>query len=117
MVRRGFILASLLGLGLGGCGGGRLVISMERPSIEQLDPMQDARLAKFGLRVVQAGQTIDQDVFRSSEPELLVGQVPTGVTFDLRVAGKSATDDMLGLGLVLDVAPREGESEVKVMFR
>jgi hypothetical protein len=115
MVRRSTVLALLVVLG--GCGEAKLNISLERPSTPELDPLQDPRLAKFSLRVVQSGETTDQDAFRSNELSLLVGQVPTGVSFDLRLAGKSATDDMLGLGLVLDVGPLDGESEVRVKFR
>jgi hypothetical protein len=101
-----------------GCGSGRLVISLERPTIPALDPLGDVRLSKFSLRVTQGGTATDQDVFRGGGQELLVGSVPVDRPFDLRLAGKTAADDMLGLGLVLDVeASGSSETSVAVNFR
>lgn len=100
------------------CGSGRLAIQLDRPSKPELDPMTDARLSKFSLRVTQEGNVTDQDAFRGGDEELTVGTIPTGVPFDLRLAGKTASDDMLGLGLVLDVqASDQGETVVGVKFR
>jgi len=41
---------------LGGCSSGRLVISLDPPPIAELDPLQDGRLSKFGLRVTYNGR-------------------------------------------------------------
>jgi hypothetical protein len=101
-----------------GCGAGKLTIQLDRPSKPELDPMSDARLSKFSLRVTQDGTVTDQDAFRGGDEELTVGTIPTEAPFDLRLAGKTAADDMLGLGLVLDVtAPEQGETVVGVKFR
>jgi hypothetical protein len=109
----------LIGLALlGGCGSGRLLILLDAPAEDRLNPLKDSRLAKFSLRVSQEGRTTDQEAFRGSDVELVVGTVPTGGLFDLRLAGKSAADEMLGLGAVRDVlAVSDGESSVKVYFR
>jgi hypothetical protein len=101
-----------------GCGGGRLLILLEPPSVDQLNPLKDTRLTKYSLRVSQAGQVTDQEAVRTDVAELSVGTVPTGEPFDLRLAAKSAADEMLGLGFVRDVRAAEtGESSVKVYFR
>jgi hypothetical protein len=112
-------MSLLIGLALlGGCGSGRLLILLDAPPEDRLNPLKDSRLAKFSLRVSQSGQTTDQEAFRGSDAELVVGTVPTGGVFDLRLAGKSAADEMLGLGAVRDVqAISDGESSVKVYFR
>jgi len=95
-----------------------MVILLERPSLKELDPLEDRRLSKFSLRLVQNGQTTDQDAFRGSESDLIVGNVPTGTSFDLRLAGKTAADEMLGLGMVLDARAAESEeTTVALKFR
>ncbi len=116
--KRCALLALAVAVLLPGCGAGRLTIQLDRPSKPELDPLGDARLSKFSLRVTQEGKVTDQDAFRGGDEELTVGTIPTGSPFDLRLAGKTASDDMLGLGLVLDVtASEQGETVVGVKFR
>jgi hypothetical protein len=117
MVRLGF--AVLLGVALIGCGGeGRLLITLQRPSVKSFDPMVDVRLSRFNLRVIQGSQQSDQETVRTERAELEVGSVPVGEAFDLRLAGKSGTGQMLGLGLVFDLrVPGEDEMPVEVKFR
>jgi hypothetical protein len=101
-----------------GCGPGRLVIGLETPTRDDLNPLKDLRLSKFGLRVSEGGHATYQDAVRGAGPELAVGDVPPGTSFDLRLAGKSAADDMLGLGLVSDLRVSAGdETVVSVKFR
>jgi len=61
---------------------------------------------------------MDQDVFRNTGAELFVGNAPVERPFDLLFIGKSATDEMLGLGLALDLLLPEGqETIVPLKFR
>lgn len=113
----------LFGLVLGllpflGCGeSGRLLIALERPS-GALDPLSDARLSRFSLRLSYGGSTTEQETYRGGGGELTVGAVPVGTPLDLRLAGKSGTGLMLGLGQVLDLSvDGSGETAVAVKFR
>lgn len=100
------------------CGGdGRLLILLERPEDSTLDPLRDDRLARFSLRVDQRGKLSDQETFRSDADELTVGDVPVGSPFDLRLAGKSSSGQMLGLGQVFDVNVDGDGTVVQVKFR
>jgi len=101
------------------CGSdGRLLISLERPEVQLFDPMSDVRLSRFNLRVIQGASQSDQETVRAETTRLRVGNVPVGEAFDLRLAGKSATGQMLGLGLVFDLnVSGEGDTQVAVKFR
>lgn len=97
---------------------GQLIILLEQPTEDSLNPLSDPRLSKFGLRITHQGIATDQDAFTSGLGDLEVGTVPVDSPFDLRLAGKTATEEMLGLGLVLDVVvPGQGESRVEVKLR
>ena len=102
------------------CGGdGRLVISLERPKGE-LDPLKDARLSRFSMRITTGGRTTDSDAFLSGDDaELQVGGVPVGQAFDLRLSGRSGAGLMLGVGLVQDLEIRDGgeDTNVAIKFR
>jgi hypothetical protein len=101
------------------CGGeGRLLITLDRPSNQELDPLNDLRLSKFSLRLTQDNLFTEQETYRSESADLQVGQVPVGAPFDLRLAGKTSTGEMLGLGIVLDVlVDGATETAVDVKFR
>ena len=101
-----------------GCGSDpQLIIDLERPS-GKLDPLKDKRLSKFSLRLIQGKKTTDQDVFRASAVELEVGMVPVGTPVDLRLAGRSASGLMLGLGQVLDLQVDDSRTtRISVKFR
>jgi DNA-binding beta-propeller fold protein YncE len=97
---------------------GRLLISLDLPSDKAFDPMQDERLSKFSLRIIEGSSVNDQETFRTQGSELRVGSVPVGRSFDLRLAGKSGTGQMLGLGHVFNVnVPGDAETPVAVKFR
>jgi len=103
--------------GLAGCGdSGRLLITLERPEVKSFDPLNDVRLSRFSLRVTQGTSQSDQETVRTEGAELRVGSVPVGESFDLRLAGKSGTGQMLGLGLLFDLKV-EGDREVPVAFK
>jgi hypothetical protein len=117
VARHLFLALAACAAGGAACGEGRLLIQLERPQKPELDPLVDTRLAKFGLRVIHEGKVTDQDAFRTGD-ELTVGTIPTESYFDLRLAGKTASDEMIGLGLVVDVkASDRGETTVEVKFR
>ena len=101
-----------------GCGGEpQLLIELERPS-GALDPLKDKRLSKFSLRLVQGKQTTTQEAFRGGDTELAVGTVPVDSPFDLRLAGRSASGLMVGLGQVLDLTVSDSEiTRVSIKFR
>lgn len=116
--RHAAALLLLLGLSAGCGDSGRLLIVLDRPSQQQLDPLRDGRLSKFSLRVIQSGSLRDQEVFSSLSGELAIGDVPVGTPIDLRLAGKSAGDQMLGLGRVFDVeVAGDGDTTVAIKFR
>ena len=94
------LCALCLCLALQACGeAGRLVISLERPAVKAFDPMSDVRLSRFNLRVIRDAGQSDQETLRTEALTLQLGDVPVDEAFDLRLAGKSATGQMLGLGL------------------
>ena len=101
-----------------GCGGEpQLLIDLERPS-GALDPLKDKRLSKFSLRLVQGKQTTTQEAFRGGDTELAVGTVPVNTPFDLRLAGRSASGLMVGLGQVLDLTVSDSKTtRVSIKFR
>lgn len=101
-----------------GCSGdGKLLIILDRPSEQKLDPLLDDRLARFSLRVNHGGSVNVSESFRSDANELTVGDVPVGSTFNLRLAGKTSSGQMLGLGQVFDVNLDADGSTVQVKFR
>jgi hypothetical protein len=102
----------------GGCSGdGKLLIILDRPSEQKLDPLLDDRLARFSLRVNQGGSVNVSESFRTDDLELTVGDVPLGSPFNLRLAGKTSSGQMLGLGQVFDVNLDSSGSTVQVKFR
>jgi hypothetical protein len=109
----------LIGLLIPGCGDeGRLLITLERPKIKSFDPMNDVRLSRFNVRVSQGSEQLEEEAVRTERTELEVGSVPVGDTFDLRLAGKSGTGQMVGLGLVFDLnISGDRETPVVVKFR
>jgi hypothetical protein len=105
-------------LASGGCGEGQLLIVLERPTDKRLDPLLDNRLARFSLRVTEGDDISDQETFRSDTTELTVGDVPVSSAFDLRLAGKASSGQMLGLGQVLNLTVEGKETTtVQVKFR
>lgn len=112
-------MTTLVGLCLAGCGeGGRLLISLERPKVKSFDPMNDVRLSRFNIRVSQGSDQQEEEAVRTERTELKVGSVPVSDAFDLRLAGKSGTGQMVGLGLVFDLdVSGDKETQIAVKFR
>ena len=108
----------ILSLAMASCGSEpRLLIDLERPA-GSLDPLKDKRLSKFSLRLTQGRQTTTQEAFTPGGGELEVGTVPVGAPFDLRLAGRSSSGLMVGLGQVLDLTVSDSETtRVSIKFR